>query len=734
MNKPLTTKTAEPAPVTQQVRSVVRRQCSCGNHSKGGNCENCAKQKVQRKLSVGSTNDPLELEADRVAEQVIANEPTYSFSHISAPKIQRRSEQASAQLEEVPASVENVLAGPGSSLPFSILKDMEQRFGQDFSHVRMHTGSAAEQSAHDINANAYTFGNNVVFNKGKFSPETHDGKRLLAHELTHVVQAGNGHASAAPAISQVSRLEQEARQVADTIHSDAQPPVIQETAAGLRAPLREGPEDLGPATFGNLHQSEPDPQGMRSRVELVQKEGVWYERQPDGKLFRAQGSYDFVIQNGRMIGVKGSRHMGGANPGHTEAAAGRRVEYAGTVQFGSSKNQRGTVREWSNASGHYAPARAFASKAGLPMDKFKPVIEGFPEKGPQLPVFQPKKGEVFSPRDKQPPAQQAPKEPAAPAAEPSAAPKEPAVTQAPAPLKPTAPSAPAAKAPVTNAPATKSPDIKAPAIAKPTIAQPPAAKPPAPPVAANDAKSSGNTGRQRFTAPVGPSRPLGLADDANAKAQAKGNAAILVVQGVLAILTYFADKYQRERADAAWAEVYPRIQDEVTRTGRGVVVYVEYTQNTGSSVLIFEGIHWSSGGNDSGQPGSIRGAGQTASFSRSYVGPTEAQASITDETALMFRRDEARTRQRDLQGIAERMAKEGWLGRKLRERAGGNVDPLRAYDAKAHIVSASQSIKDKRYSDAAASLDKADAALDEMWAQIKTYVGEKKLKELSGEE
>jgi hypothetical protein len=732
MNTKATTTAAKINQVTPATtKQTLQRKCACGNHTaSGGECANCAKKKLQRKLSIGASNDPLELEADRVADQVLAYQPTHSFSNISAPKIQRRAEQSSQQTEEVPASVERVLANSGSPLPITVRKDMEQRFEQDFSQVRVHTGRAAEESAHDINANAYTFGNNIVFNRGKFSPETHSGKHLLAHELTHVVQAGNSHANATPDNSQVSKLEQEARQVADSIYSSAHPPVIQGVAAGLNAPLREGPEDLGPATFGNLHQSEPDPAGLRSRVELVQKEGLWYERQPDGKLFRAQGSYDFVIQNGRMIGVKGSRHMGGMNAGHTEAAAGRRVEYAGTVQFGSSKNQRGTVREWSNASGHYAPVRAFASKAGLPMDKFKPVTEGFPEKGPQLPVFQPKKGEVFSPRDKQPPAGQTPpssptpNEPAAPAEKPSAAPKEPAVAQAPAPLKPGAPPGPpAAKGPTANAPVSKAPETKA-----------PAAKPSAPPVEAKDAKSSGSTGRQRFTAPVGPSRPVGLADEANAKAQAKGNAAILVVQGVLAILSYFADKYQRERADAAWAEVYPRIQEEVTRTGRGVVVYVEYTQNTGSSVLIFEGIHWSSGGNDSGQPGSIRGAGQTASFSRSYVGPTEAQASITDETALIFRRDEARTRQRDLQGIAERMAKEGWLGRKLRERAGGTIDPLRAYDAKAHIVSASQSIKDKRYSDAANSLDKADTALDEMWAQIKTYVGEKKLKELSGED
>jgi len=65
---------------------------------------------------------------------------------------------------------------------------MEQRFGHDFSRVRVHAGGAAEQSARDVNANAYTVGHNIVFGSGRFSPGTNEGRRLLAHELTHVVQ------------------------------------------------------------------------------------------------------------------------------------------------------------------------------------------------------------------------------------------------------------------------------------------------------------------------------------------------------------------------------------------------------------------------------------------------------------------------------------------------------------------------------------------------------------------
>jgi hypothetical protein len=65
---------------------------------------------------------------------------------------------------------------------------MEQRFGHDFSGVRVHSGATAEQSARDVNARAYTVGHNIVFGAGQFAPITHEGRRLIAHELAHVVQ------------------------------------------------------------------------------------------------------------------------------------------------------------------------------------------------------------------------------------------------------------------------------------------------------------------------------------------------------------------------------------------------------------------------------------------------------------------------------------------------------------------------------------------------------------------
>lgn len=85
--------------------------------------------------------------------------------------------------------------GGGEPLPTELRGEMEQRFGEDFSKVRMHTDARAVQSADELSAKAYTFGNNIVFNQGRFTPASAEGKRLLAHELAHVVQQSRGGAT-----------------------------------------------------------------------------------------------------------------------------------------------------------------------------------------------------------------------------------------------------------------------------------------------------------------------------------------------------------------------------------------------------------------------------------------------------------------------------------------------------------------------------------------------------------
>jgi hypothetical protein len=142
---------------------------------------------MQRKLMVSRSNDPLEQEADRIADQMLA-EPAHSAVNGALPRIQRFSGQPNGQMETAPASVDHVLASSGRPLEPALRQDMEQRFGRDFSLVRVHSGPAAAQSARDANAYAYTVRHNMVFDTGKFAPGTQEGRRLIVHELTHVVQ------------------------------------------------------------------------------------------------------------------------------------------------------------------------------------------------------------------------------------------------------------------------------------------------------------------------------------------------------------------------------------------------------------------------------------------------------------------------------------------------------------------------------------------------------------------
>lgn len=80
------------------------------------------------------------------------------------------------------------LSGKGSRLPKETLHFFGERMGYDFGHVKIHTGNDAEKSAKDVNAKAYAVEHNIVFNKGQYNPSSAEGKKLLAHELTHVMQ------------------------------------------------------------------------------------------------------------------------------------------------------------------------------------------------------------------------------------------------------------------------------------------------------------------------------------------------------------------------------------------------------------------------------------------------------------------------------------------------------------------------------------------------------------------
>jgi hypothetical protein len=104
------------------------------------------------------------------------------------PIVQRAALITSPLVQDVPPIVHEVLRSPGQPLDAQARAFFEPRFGHDFSTVRIHTDTAAAESARAVNAQAYTVGREVVFAQGRYAPTTGPGRSLLAHELTHAVQ------------------------------------------------------------------------------------------------------------------------------------------------------------------------------------------------------------------------------------------------------------------------------------------------------------------------------------------------------------------------------------------------------------------------------------------------------------------------------------------------------------------------------------------------------------------
>ncbi|PZF73380.1 eCIS core domain-containing protein [Taibaiella soli] len=165
---------------------------------------------IQCKLVVGSADDPLEQEADHMADTVMrmpdlsanqSNTVQRKAGHSEDDEMaQRRPLGSFIQKKEAESrqtagnSVSDRISetkGSGGSMNESTRSFMEHRFGTDFSNVNIHTGGYAAQLSNDLNAQAFTIGNNIYFNEGRYSPESAEGKHLLAHELTHTLQQTN---------------------------------------------------------------------------------------------------------------------------------------------------------------------------------------------------------------------------------------------------------------------------------------------------------------------------------------------------------------------------------------------------------------------------------------------------------------------------------------------------------------------------------------------------------------
>jgi hypothetical protein len=183
-------------------------------------------------------------------------------------------EQGAAQEQHSPVH-DVVGSGGGQPMDADTRADMETRFGTDFSDVRVHTGSAAHESARSVGAHAYTVGHDVVFQRDRYDPASAEGRTMLAHELTHVVQQRSGPVDGTDApggirISDPSdRFEQDAAANAERIVA-APAQIAQDTTP---------PAAAAPAPSAVQRQEEDSEEPAEVQGAFVQREDAGEEEE-----------------------------------------------------------------------------------------------------------------------------------------------------------------------------------------------------------------------------------------------------------------------------------------------------------------------------------------------------------------------------------------------------------------------------------------------------------------------
>ncbi len=179
-------------------RTLLYLQRKVGNHALANALHRNARQRgVQPKLMVGPADDRFEREADETAGHVMRMvAPIRREDDIAQPDSIQRAETEQADTRDGFAAGGDFQRqlrtgqGGGQTLPSPTRRFMESRFSASFDRVRVHADPGAHRLNDSIQAKAFTHGNHIFFNRNQFAPETNAGKRLLAHELTHVVQQG----------------------------------------------------------------------------------------------------------------------------------------------------------------------------------------------------------------------------------------------------------------------------------------------------------------------------------------------------------------------------------------------------------------------------------------------------------------------------------------------------------------------------------------------------------------
>jgi hypothetical protein len=348
-----TTKAAKPSSATART-GLLQRKCDCGNHTiAGSECGQCKKGTMQRSPAMDSGR----MEVPPIVHAVLSSpgrpldagtraffEPRFARNFASVPvsSVSRQVSQSSLTVGEPDSNFEN----EADRMADSVVRDAnhserplagnerQRRF--DLSGVRVHTDARAAESAAAVNARAYTVGNDIVFGAGQFKPGTSEGRRLIAHELTHTFQQGG--AGLGPVrrtlLQRDVRIPEESmegeRRVRLTSATGSKPKRRFVREEGLN--LREGPDQktpsLGKLKFGTrVHVIDESVPGWL-KVAVLGKTGYVHEpkihspkdpvlqEDPGLRLIRVKPNQTFWGLVKEVYGIQGNESTKDQNINH----------------------------------------------------------------------------------------------------------------------------------------------------------------------------------------------------------------------------------------------------------------------------------------------------------------------------------------------------------------------------------------------------------------------------------
>lgn len=316
------------------LRLQRKATCACG-----GGCPSChdqeRRQSIQTKLAVSTPGDPYEQEADRVAEKIMRMpEPSSAVGVSSAggslhslmgrkcspcaaaqPGASSEGEEVAGEAPHVApktqGQIDALCGGGGQSLTRTEREFFEPRFGHSFSDVRVHTDVRAAELARAVNAQAYTVGRDIVFGDGQYAPQTTQGRLLLAHELTHVVQQRDG-------VARVQRAGDCRTGGRDEDHSEAKWAFQHDGQIwGFASTDKAGPADSNELTLWNycVGEATPRPEHRKHLLAQVQR---W-------RSLLLAGTGEHRLGTDARIRITGTASASG-DPGSNQQLALRRAQ------------------------------------------------------------------------------------------------------------------------------------------------------------------------------------------------------------------------------------------------------------------------------------------------------------------------------------------------------------------------------------------------------------------------